>query len=63
VCRVKHNGTAADAASTLSVNYESGGPDAINANSIELRWYAAGARTVNAGNPLTVTLFFFKAVK
>lgn len=56
-----HDGTGVDAASALSVNFTEG--DTVNANSIQLRLYAAGTRTVGAGNPVTVTLFFTPAAR
>lgn len=55
-----HDGTGANAASTISVNYETG--DAVTANSIELRMYAGGTRSM-AENPIKVTLFFIPAVR
>jgi hypothetical protein len=61
VKRCIHSGTAANAASTWSVNFEVG--DTVGTDAIQLRFYAAGARTVNADNPLKVTLFFEPAVR
>lgn len=55
-----HDGAGADPASTISVNYEYG--DAVTANSIELRMYVGGARSVSE-NPVKLTLFFTPAVR
>jgi hypothetical protein len=56
-----HDGDTADAASTLSVNFEK--LDTVAANSIQLRLYKAGARVVDGTHPVTATLFFIPAVK
>ena len=56
-----HDGTGVNAASTLSVNYTTG--DAVTNNSIDLRLYAGGTRTVGVANPVKVTLFFIPAVR
>ena len=57
---IQHSGAAAVAASVISWNFEEG--DAVNLNSIELRFYAEATRTVNAGNPIKVSFFFIPAV-
>jgi hypothetical protein len=55
--RWEHNGTGvAGVVETISCNYEDG---TITANSIQRRFYAAAALTVNDANPLYVTLWFF----
>lgn len=59
----EHNGTAADALSTLSCNYETTDAASITANSFPLRFYVSGARTVNAGNPLRAHIFFTARVR
>jgi hypothetical protein len=59
--RWEHNGTGvAGVVETVSCNYEDG---AITADSIQLRFYAAAARTVNDANPLYVTLWFFPTTR
>lgn len=60
----QHNGTGVVAGTpTLSVNYDSRDAASITTNSFPLRLYAAAVRTVNAGNPVRVTLFFTGAVR
>lgn len=61
VGRFEHNGTLANASSTLSVSFETG--DSVGRDSIELRLYAGGARTVDGSNPVLATLFFLPAVR
>ncbi len=56
-----HDGTGANAASTLSVSFHE--TDTVAVNSIELRCYVGGGRTIHADNPVTVTLFFVPAVR
>lgn len=58
VWQMWHDGTGADAASTLSLNYETGDSASITVNSMPLRLYVGGTRTVDADHPVTVTLIF-----
>jgi hypothetical protein len=57
----EHDGNTADAASTLSANFETG--DTITADAIELRFYVGGTRVVDGDHKLKVTLFFIPAVQ
>lgn len=59
----QHDGTGADAASTLSVNYETSDAASITTESFPLRLYAAGGRTVSADHPVKLTLFFTSGVR
>ena len=60
----QHSGTGANAASTLSCNYETGDAASITENSFPLRFYVGGGRTVGADpDDLRVTLFFTPAVR
>ena len=59
VVRFIHDGTNVNAASTLSVNYDSRDAAGVLDNSIDLRFYVGGARTIAAPNPLTAALWFF----
>lgn len=59
VMGTKHNGTGANVNDSLSVVYEEG--DTIDADSIELRLYTGGTRTVNVANPVTMVLWFTAA--
>jgi hypothetical protein len=62
VFRIEHSGTAANAASTLSVSYETGDAANITADSMPLRLYAGGARTVGAAtDDVQVDLFVIPA--
>lgn len=64
VMGLRHNGAGVNAASTLSVNYDSRDAANITLNSFPLRLYAAGARTVGgAPNTVRVSLFFTAAVR
>jgi hypothetical protein len=58
--RYIHDGNTVDAASTISVNYETG--DAITANAIDLRFYFGGTRVI-AGHALTATIWFFPTTR
>ncbi len=58
----QHDGTAVTATAAISCNYESGAPDTIAVNSIQLRFYAAATRTVDGDHPIKATLFFVRAV-
>jgi hypothetical protein len=55
------NGVAADTTCTVSANFQAG--DTVATDSIQLRFYAAGARVVDQTHLLKVTLFFTPAVR
>jgi hypothetical protein len=59
VFMMSHDGTGANAASTLSVSHEVG--DTITENSIQLRLYVGGGRTVDSDHKVTVDFFFIPA--
>ena len=60
--RWEHDGTGvAGVVETISCNYRTG--DAVTANAIDLRFYAAAARTVADATPLTATLWFFPTTR
>lgn len=54
----RHNNVGAGAGDTVSVGYIDG---AITSDSISLRVFASGARTIDVTNPLTITLWFMPA--
>jgi hypothetical protein len=58
---LEHDGNTADAASTLSVSFETG--DTITANAIQLRLYVGGTRVVDGDHKAKATLFFIPAVR
>lgn len=59
----KHDGTGINAASTLSVNYDTRDAANITADSFPLRLYVGGGRTVSAAHPVTITVFLTPAVR
>lgn len=64
VMGIRHSGVGVlTGAETISVIREHGGADTLSENVIALRAYAAAARTVNAANPIRVSLFFVPAVR
>lgn len=58
-----HDGTGVGATSTLSVNYDARDVASILADSVDLRLYVGGGRTVGEENPVKVTLWFSPAVR
>jgi hypothetical protein len=60
---LQHDGMGKDAASTLSLSYDSGDSGSITADSFPLRLYVGGARTVSGSNPVRATVFFTVAVR
>lgn len=63
VLGIKHNGTGVNAASTLSLDYDTRDAASITPDSFPLRLYVGGGRTVNGGNPVLATIFFLPAVR
>lgn len=60
----QHSGNGANAASTLSCNFELGDAASITENSFPLRFYVGGGRTVGADpDDLRVSIFFVPAVR
>jgi hypothetical protein len=57
----EHDGNTADAASTLSVNFETG--DTITTDAIDLYFHVGGTRVVDGDHKLKATLFFVPAVR
>lgn len=58
---IRHSGVGATVASCLSINYEDG--DTITSNSIQLRAYCTSGRTVNAANPVRVSLYLIPVTR
>ena len=58
---MRHDGTGATGASTLSINHEDG--DTLTTNTIGLRLYSGGGHTIGAGNPVRVKLFFIPGTR
>jgi len=54
-----HDGTGASATSSLSIVWTNG--DAFDENSVELRLFTGGARTVDSDHPVIATLYFTPA--
>lgn len=60
----QHSGVGVNAASTLSINYDTRDSAAILADSLNLRLYVGGGRTIAAGaNAVKVSLFFTPATR
>jgi len=56
VMGIRHSGVGAAGASAISINFQNG--DTITKNSIQLRVYSSFGRTVDAANPIRVSLRF-----
>lgn len=62
LCGMRHSGAGTvTGVEPISIRHEDG--DTLTTNSIGLRAYAAGSPTVDASNPIRVSLWFFRVTR